>query len=457
MKQQHSLIFAANMFTAAISELLSSRDEACAVFFARPAHQSSHVRFLAVERFQLEPEDYLERTGMSAVLAAPTVFRIARHAKETKQTPVYMHTHPGSLGVPTFSSMDDEGEQELLRFLQRYLGEQPAITAVISGDSRARARLLGSEIAIEVIETGRNRQVFSDVPAASQVMRMDRQVRAFGAAGQSVIESLHIAIVGLGGTGSVTAQELAYLGGRHFTLIDDDLIDETNLNRLVGATAKDIGRRKVAVSSDLINAIQPSAQIKRVFKSVIWQDVAEQLLSCDFIFCCTDSHGSRAVLNQLAYQYFIPCIDMGASIVSDRGTVTHVVGRVQMLSPGLGCLTCGGLLDPGEVRRDLMEESERHADPYFIGVGEPQPAVVSLNSTISSLAVTMFIAAVTSLPLKARFQIYDATNGTVRVVNHQPKDGCIVCSPTGALGKAHDWELPTRKARSSCTQPASAV
>jgi molybdopterin-synthase adenylyltransferase len=103
-----------------------------------------------------------------------------------------------------------------------------------------------------------------------------------------------------------------------------------------------------------------------------------------------------------------------------------------------------------------MEEGERHADPYFIGVGEPQPAVISLNSTISSLAVTMFLGVVTSLPLLARFQLYDAVTGTVRTVNHEPRKDCIVCSESGALGRGNDWDLPTRKAQ-SCTQPTNAV
>ncbi len=57
-------------------------------------------------------------------------------------------------------------------------------------------------------------------------------------------------------------------------------------------------------------------------------------------------------------------------------------GRVQLLSPGLACLTCGGLLDGNEVRRDMMSEGERKQDPYLVGAREPAPSVISLNAPL---------------------------------------------------------------------------
>lgn len=65
--------------------------------------------------------------------------------------------------------------------------------------------------------------------------RYDRQVRAFGPEGQAVLERMSVAIVGLGGTGSIVAQQLAHLGGGRLLLIDHDEFDMSNLNRLQGA------------------------------------------------------------------------------------------------------------------------------------------------------------------------------------------------------------------------------
>ena len=207
----------------------------------------------------------------------------------------------------------------------------------------------------------------------------------------------------------------------------------------------EVGRPKIETIANGLSAIVPNASVTLLQESVLEDNSARKLLCADFLFCCTDSHGSRAVINQLAYQYFLPTIDMGVAIATAEGLVKHVSGRVEMLCPGLGCLTCGDLLDAGEVRRDFMTTHERDADPYFIGPGVAQPAVISFNTTISSLAVTMFIASVTSLPSTPRFLRYDALTGRTKSVDHPPRTGCVVCSTKGALGRGDLWPLPTRR------------
>jgi len=255
---------------------------------------------------------------------------------------------------------------------------------------------------------------------------------------------LRIGIVGLGGTGTVVAQELAYLGIQHYLLIDIDLIEQSNLNRLVGASHADIGRSKVDVAERAIRYINPKSHVNTVLGNVSLDSVARKLIDVDFIFLCTDSHSSRAVVNQLAYQYLIPCIDMGLGIHVRDGEVTHIAGRVQMLAPGLPCLVCTNTTDANEVRREMMNDEERERDPYFAGPGVPQPAVISLNASVASLAITMFIGAVTPMPSQPRMLIYDAIRGTVRPTVMTPQAGCIVCSSSGALAQGDTWTLPTR-------------
>src|SRR5438132_536319 len=69
--------------------------------------------------------------------------------------------------------------------------------------------------------------------------RFHRQELLFGREGQKRVESRGVAIVGAGGLGSHVAQQLAYLGTRHFLLVDADRVRVSNLNRLVGATQDD--------------------------------------------------------------------------------------------------------------------------------------------------------------------------------------------------------------------------
>jgi len=272
----------------------------------------------------------------------------------------------------------------------------------------------------------------------------DGQVRAFGAAGQQRLQSFRVGIIGLGGTGSVVAQQLAYLGVRSFLLIDPETVEESNLNRLVLASRPDVGRSKVEVAQEGIQQIRQDVEVETVNDTILRVSIAKKLLDTDVFFCCTDTHGSRAILNQLSYQYLIPGFDLGVVIQVVDGRVTHITGRVQMLAPGLACLVCSEVLDPEQVRRDLMTEAQRRADPYIVGAVEPQPAVVSINSAVASFAVTMYLAAAAGVPVKTRHQIVRFESGMVRPIANEPAPQCVVCSRTGALARGHSWSLPGR-------------
>jgi molybdopterin/thiamine biosynthesis adenylyltransferase len=309
-----------------------------------------------------------------------------------------------------------------------------------------RGRQLGASDPIKIVSLGERREVLFDPTDTheSAPQLFDRQVRAFGEAGQRVIGSLTVAIIGLGGTGSVAAQQLAHLGVRRFILIDPDRVESTNLNRIVGATDGDIDRPKVEVAADHIATITPEASVRCVHDDVTRTPAAEELISADFLFSCTDSHGSRAVIQQIAYQYLIPCIDVGSLLTAADGQVTGIHGRVQALAPGLPCFTCSGLIDAEEVRRDMMNEEERRLDPYIQGAREPAPAVISINSTVTSLALTMFMAITVGIPSEGRYVLYNARGPSLRPVTASRNPACYICSPSGVLGRGDAQALFTR-------------
>ncbi|MFH7467948.1 hypothetical protein, partial [Pseudomonas syringae group genomosp. 7] len=81
------------------------------------------------------------------------------------------------------------------------------------------------------------------------------------------------------------------------------------------------------------------------------------------------------------------------------------------------------------------------------GMREPQPAVLSINSTVSSLAMTMLLGAVTPIPIKPRYQIYDGIRGRVKETAVTVQPNCVACSSMGALTKGPTWNLPVRPIR----------
>jgi Dinucleotide-utilizing enzymes involved in molybdopterin and thiamine biosynthesis family 2 len=430
--------------TALRSTVLGHKDERCAVLLASRLEEGR--RALLVREIVLpEDADYARRSPIHAELRPDFVARVTKRAKLASLSLVFVHTHLGDRS-PRFSRTDDEGERELAAFLVRRGLQVPHAALVLSNGGMC-ARLLGLPDMIRVMSVGDRLTVEFDAchEETTVAPMFDRQVRAFGAEGQKALQGLRVGIVGLGGTGSIAAQQLAHLGVRDFVLIDPDHLELTNLNRVVGASESDVGLPKSELARRHVQAIVPTARLRSVVGDVVHAAVAKELLSADIILCCTDSHGSRSVIQQVAYQYLIPCIDVGSTITTHDGQVTGVYGRVQLLGPDQACLWCSGLLSSEEVRRDMMSAFERKADPYIQGAHEPAPSVISLNGTVVSLAVTMLLGIVTAVPVGPRHLIYNASASTLRPARATPQDGCFICSRQGVFGRGDFQPLFARQ------------
>lgn len=435
------IAFAADRWSATMASLLERLDvECCAIALAR----SSHGRLIVHELRNPEPADYLHRTPLSAQLAPEYIFETVNRARATGSSLVFMHTHPFDHSVPAFSPVDDAGEQRLIGFIERRLPGREHGAIVVSPGGIA-ARKLGTDQSATVLSVGRKLRVENGL-ATDPTERFDRQVRAYGAEGQAAIGALKVGVVGLGGTGSLTIQQLAHLGIRDFLLIDFDSVDATSLNRLAGATRGDVGIAKIEIARRAILAIDPDATVRTVAGDIADDNVARELLDRDLIFGCTDSHASRAILGQIAYQYLIPVVDMGVSLSVREGKLAKITGRAQLLAPGLPCLSCLQLLDSETIRREMLTPEQRAADPYIVGAHEPQPSVISLNATMSSLAVSMFLGAVTDAPLESSFLRYDGIKGLVKPMIGSTDSECYVCGAENGLARAGEWPLPTRVA-----------
>ncbi len=426
-------------------QLLGVDSERCAVLLAAQSTRSDgHVRLLVREVIFPDQAEYTSQSAIDAELNPLFVARVVKRAAKYKLALVFVHTHLDD-DVPDFSPVDDRGEQPLRTFLiNRGIEGQHAALVISQGGMRAR--LLGTQDEVRVVSIGPKRRVEfdPDLDETATSATFDRQVRAFGAAGQKQLERLTVAIVGLGGTGSIMAQQLVHLGIRRFILIDHDSIEDTNLNRVVGAARADVGGNKAEVAARYVTGFGSEVAVEVVAGDVSRDSVARRLIDADVIMCCTDSHGSRSVIQQVSYQHLIPCIDMGSTIIQDKGEVTGIFGRVQLLAPGLPCLWCSSLLDAAEIRRDMMSESERRLDPYIVGSREPAPSVISLNGTVVSLAVTMLLGIAVGAPIDATRLMYNARSPALRSVHGEPKADCFICSRKGALAWGDHRRLFTR-------------
>ena len=125
---------------------------------------------------------------------------------------------------------------------------------------------------------------------------------ALGDAGQRVLRSLHVAIVGLGGTGSVAFVQLAHLGVGRITVIDGDRVENSNVSRIIGGTVRDAGvTRKVDLAARYAANLGLGTHVE-VMRGHLGADVpVTDVEGCDLVLSCVDRHLPRALLNRLAY------------------------------------------------------------------------------------------------------------------------------------------------------------
>jgi len=274
--------------------------------------------------------------------------------------------------------------------------------------------------------------------------RFSRQILAFGEEGQRRIASVKIGIVGLGGIGSSVAQMLTYLGVQKFLLVDDDIVEESNLNRLIGASSEDVKNKtaKVDVARSLIHSVNPAAEVKELFKNLRSEEAIDSLCQApEIIFGCVDNDGSRLILTELAAAYNKTLIDSGTEIINSP-EFQEFGGRVIVARPGDFCLFCADQIDLAVARQELESQEEkiyRQALGYGLGKKMPDPAVISLNGIIAGLAVTEFLMLVTGLRPPNRKVTYKGMRGVFRESIDTKRNDCVVCN--SLVGKREQIDI----------------
>lgn len=206
-----------------------------------------------------------------------------------------------------------------------------------------------------------------------------------GANSDEVLHSSRVGIVGLGGGGSHIAQQLAHIGIGNFALFDPDKIEDTNLNRLVGGTMRDVKATtlKTAIARRSVKRVNPDATI--VCVSEPWQTHADLLAECDAVIGSVDTYATRDELERCARRHLIPYIDIGMDVTEDEDDGFVISGQVILSMPGEPCMRCLGFLN----EKVLAEE----AGHYGAAGGRPQ--VVWPNGLLASAAVGILVQLLT--------------------------------------------------------------
>lgn len=409
--------------------------------------------FLVREVIPATPEHIVSQSGGHIEFDSDFVAMVIKRARMERLSVIDTHTHPFSTRWTGFSGVDNYWEPRLFdKIRQRVPGIDHAALVLGPRTFAGRVWSAGGEIMpiswIRVVgqaivehypvQPTENRQQLIDE-------KYSRQVLALSIEGQWKIQRVTVGVVGVGGTGSHVVQQLAHLGVSKFVLVDADLIEESNLSRVVGAHPIDstVLRPKVIVMKQLIKRINRDSQVICVNKMIDSTEAIATLRNADIVFCCTDNLASRGILNAFAYQYLVPVIDMGVQVqTDDKGTIRKVAGRVTILLPDGACLRCLDILDPEKVRCEI-EEGQRLG---YLGAEEvPSPAVISLNGVVASLAVTEFLQLVTNFARckgERMYWMYDGLKGLVHGISMGQGLTCVTCQRFLGLGdnaNPSDW------------------
>jgi hypothetical protein len=318
---------------------------------------------------------------------------------------IWVHNHPLSTTSVALSPQDRRTAARVHPVLANLTDGRP-VAAVVLGTSSAAGEVwtpTGIERLDGVRVIGSPILELRPAPTRSKDRdeRFARQVLLFGETGQRRLRELTVAIVGLGGGGSLIAQTLAHLGVGGITLIDHDVVKRLNLSRIAGATPGDVGKLKVDVAARLVRGIDPAITIESYNGDITYAEDARMIAAADTVFLATDTAFARHAVNLVCHQYLIPFFQVGAKVSTsqDSGEVTqiHVTSRPFLFTSG--CMHCAGIIPLDTLQREQQDDQANQVQDYLGHAGRDieDPSVITLNSIATSLATTDFLFTVTGL------------------------------------------------------------
>jgi hypothetical protein len=334
---------------------------------------------------------------------------LLEQADREKWTVIKVHSHLGS--DERFSSADDEGDQRLLPAIQARV--QDALfhcSAIMLPDGRLFGRYIAADGGFQRLY--KTTVVGDDILSwlSLEIGGIDSFAishgQIFGERTFELLRGLSVAVIGCSGIGSPVIEQLARLGVGELVLIDHDVVEARNLNRILNSTMSDAEahRSKVDVIADSIRRMGLNTKVRTINASLWDPDSVCAVAECDVVFGCMDSIDGRYLLNRLATYYVQPYFDLGVKIVADstperRGHIFEICGSVHYLKPGFSLtdrkvFTKEQVQAAGLARGDPAAYAQQRKEGYVSGVLVDRPAVISLNMMIASLGVNELLARV---------------------------------------------------------------
>ena len=308
--------------------------------------------------------------------------------------------------------------------IQITLPEGAPLRAATGGDVRLWLLILGfvglAAVYSQILKTLRRRAANSSKPVQptqnaptfsdAELTRYARHMilREIGGPGQKALKEARVLVIGAGGLGAPALLYLAAAGVGKIGIVDDDVVDGSNLQRQIIHTEAQIGQSKVLSAQSQMRALNQFVDIA-VHATRLDEQSAESLFeSYDLILDGTDNFQTRFMVNRTAAR-------LGKPLIS--GAITQWEGQISLYDPARGtpCYECVFPEEPAQGLAPSCAEA---------GVVGPLPGV--MGSMMALEAIKTITGA--GETLKNRLMIFDALYADTRIVKIAPRENCPVCS-----------------------------
>ena len=256
-----------------------------------------------------------------------------------------------------------------------------------------------------------------------QIMRYSRHIilPEVGGEGQNKINEGKVLIIGTGGLGSPVAFYLAAAGVGTLGIIDDDVVDLSNLQRQILHSTKDIGRPKVESARDKLVALNPDCNVIAYKERMMSHNIMDIIKDYDIIVDGTDNFSTRFITNDA-------CVMANKPFV--HGGVLRFSGQALTVVPGEGpCFRCIFREPPPEGAVPTCSQAG------ILGVVAGTIGVIQATEVLKYLLGK-------GESLIGRLMTYDALAMKFREIEVKKNPTCPVCGKNPSITELADYELP---------------
>lgn len=249
----------------------------------------------------------------------------------------------------------------------------------------------------------------SATPSSAELERNARHIvlREIGGPGQKRLKEARVLVIGAGGLGAPVLQYLAAAGVGTIGVIDDDVVENSNLQRQVIHTDDRIGMPKVFSAKQAMTAQNPFVTVRPYHRRLTTDIAADLFADYDLILDGTDDADTRYLVNQTAVKAGLPLVS---------AAISQWEGQISVFDPARGgpCYAC---VFPEPAAAGLAPSCAEG------GVLGPLPGVMGSMMAVEAIKVI----AGTGQPLLGRMLIYDALYSDTRLIGVKQRADCRVC------------------------------